>query len=125
MDDAEAAATISGPPTSHKPQATNHPATTYLVLRTIRADTRVRPYEEMTHHEPQATSHLLPFPDSPGETDRVSRDPGPMQRATPRIRPPSTSQPQATGRKLPFSGAHAAREAGVRLLPILERRGRF
>jgi len=68
---------------------------------------------------------MPPFPDPPGEADRVSRDLGPMQRATPRIRPPSTGQPQATSHKLPFSRVHAGREAGLRLLPILERRGRF
>ncbi len=47
--------------TGLEPLAISSPRTTYYVPRTLRADTRVRPYGEMTRHEPQATSHMPPF----------------------------------------------------------------
>jgi len=75
--------------------ATSYPlisVTTYHAPRTAypRADTWVRPYDEITHitnHEPrlQATSYRphAAFPDSPDEAGSSGRDPGPMPREKP------------------------------------------
>jgi len=74
---------------SYELQTTGQKLRTCLLPCNVRADTRVRPYEKMTHHKPQAT-----FLYSPDEAAKPLR-----------------------------SGVHAGREAGVRLPPMLKRKG--
>jgi len=86
------AAPMIGLPSASQPHATSYKPQAVLLPRTHRADTRVRPYDEVTrtlepwvrNYRPQATGHKPLFPDSPGEADTVSRDPGSMQRMTPK-----------------------------------------
>jgi len=69
-------------------------------------------YHQRTNHRPQSYRPQAVFTYSPGQADAVSRNPGPMQRETPRIGLPSTSQPQTTGHKPRAAFPYSPDEAG-------------
>ena len=48
--------------TGYESRAIPSPRTTNYAPRTRRADTWVRPYDEMTHHKPQATCRCFVIP---------------------------------------------------------------
>jgi len=79
-----------GVPTSQEPKAA------YRFQNLTQPSPKGEHISHFANHKPQATGHMphAAFSDSPGEADTVSRDPGSMRRAAPRIGLPSTSRPQ-------------------------------
>ncbi len=98
--------------TGHEPLAVPSPSprTTYHALRTRRADTRVRPCDEITHitsqsHRPRATGHFITTHHAPRTTHHALRTTYPQGGHTgPPLR---RHKPQATCRRFVIPAGRA------------------